>query len=244
MIRRIAVFAGPSLPPPVRPPDPRLLWLPPARAGDGLALDPQACDAVVLIDGRFDAEPAIRHKELLVLLARTQVVGGASMGALRAAELRDHGMIGVGRIYRAYASGRWVGDDEVALLHGPEDMDWRALTTPLVNVRATLVRAVRARVLAAGAARRWLKLAAGIFYQDRTWPFMIAAGREGGLNPREVSDFAAWLPSGAVDLKRADALQAVSLALTLGAPPPRPPPPATSFTAALAKQLAGRPPPG
>ena len=79
----------------------------------------------MLIDGLFDASPAVRHKELLQLMARgVPVIGAASMGALRAAELAPFGMIGVGRIFTAYAAGALVGDDEVALLHGPEELGW------------------------------------------------------------------------------------------------------------------------
>src|SRR5213076_1722914 len=149
---RILVFAGPSLPPAARPVDGVFEWRAPAMAGDGLAALEEAPRAVVLIDGLFDRYPAIRHKELLALIeAGVPVVGGASMGALRAAELHTLGMIGVGRIFEAYASGRINGDDEVAVLHGPADMDWAALTVPLVNVRATLARALRERVIGAAA---------------------------------------------------------------------------------------------
>ena len=39
------------------------------------------------------------------------------MGALRAAELSAHGMVGVGRIFGWYRDGVVVDDSEVALLH-------------------------------------------------------------------------------------------------------------------------------
>ena len=239
----IHVFAGPSLPPPARPSDPRLVWRPPARAGDMLVLEAQPGDRVVLIDGLFDTSPAVRHKELLILLARgVAVIGAASMGALRAAELAEFGMIGVGDVFTAFASGRLIGDDEVALLHGPERLGWAPMTEPLVNVRATLIRAVRARALAPADARRLRALAAGIFYQHRTWAAVLETAASEGLGGEALARFERWLPGGRVDLKARDAQRAVAFALTADLPTvQRPPPPATHFTAALRRDVAARP---
>ena len=46
---------------------------------------------ILIIDGVFQSEPAVRHKEILWALSLgVPVVGAASMGALRAAELFPH----------------------------------------------------------------------------------------------------------------------------------------------------------
>ncbi len=240
---RIAVFAGPSLPPPERPDHPRFAWLAPAVAGDAYALAEARPLAVVLIDGLFDDWPAIRHKELLDLIAEgIPVIGAASMGALRAAELHGLGMIGAGRIFEAYARGHLTGDDEVAVLHGPEAMGWAPLTEALVNVRATLWRAVRDRVVPADFARAALRRAQATFYKDRTWASLIH-----GLAPcpdlaRGARALEAWLPAGRVNLKRRDAALALDAALTLvdapaAAPRGRPRPPRSLFAEALADQV-------
>ncbi len=243
MTETIVVFAGPSLPPEVRPADPRLDWRGPAAAGDAVRLAAVPPRAVALIDGLFDQHPAIRHKELLELIALgVTVIGAASQGALRAAELQAFGMIGVGRIFAAFAKGRLVSDDEVAVLHGPADYGWRALTEPLVNVRATLARAARARVIGAPAARRVIEAARRIHYAERAWPGVLRAAGDGGdLAAAEVEALRAWLPAGRVDLKRADALAGVDHALSLGPgpPPARPFPPRTVFSDALAAAVTG-----
>jgi hypothetical protein len=238
---RIAVFAGPSLPPSVRPNDPRLVWLPPAAAGDAYALIAARPRAVVLIDGLFDAWPAIRHKELLDLIAAgVPVIGGASMGALRAAELHRFGMIGVGRIFVGYAAGRLTGDDEVAVLHGPEALGWAALTEALINVRATLLRATRQRVVTAEAGRAVLLAAQAVFYKDRTWRGLCQALARppGGAPPARALE--AWLPAGRVNLKQADALACVAAALDLGGDQGAPPfsLPRSPFAQALADQVS------
>ncbi len=239
----IIVFAGPSLPGRARPADRRLDWRPPAVAGDAIvAMESRPC-VVALIDGLFDEWPAIRHKELLSLIAEgVSVFGGASMGALRAAELHGLGMIGVGHIFDAFRRGLIDADDEVALVHGPAAFDWSPLTEPLINVRATLLNAVRRRVIAARDARGLLGVARSIFYKHRTWTAILdAAAANEMIAPGRLETFRAWLPAGYVDLKRRDALACVQAALRHGATPQpsRPQPPRTVFSDVLGEQVAG-----
>jgi hypothetical protein len=149
----IAVFLGPSLP--AREarrllPDARVF--PPARQGDvwrALARRPRA---IALIDGVFESEPSVWHREILDALdAGVPVIGAASMGALRAAELAGQGMRGVGRIYRWYRDGVVRDDAEVALLHADAEHGYQPLTVPLVNVRWAAEVARRRGVL------RWMR---------------------------------------------------------------------------------------
>ena len=236
------VFAGPSCPPSMRRQYSSLSWRDPVVAGDMLRLlsDPPKC--VVIIDGLFDQRPAVRHKEILLLLSQgVHVLGGASMGALRAAELSAFGMVGVGQIYRAYSDGRLTGDDEVALLHGPGEFDWTPLTVPLVNVRATLVAATRARVLPVGAARRMLQVSAAIFYQHRTWEGLTSAWIDDGRLAPPPNAFLQWLTAGVVDIKRLDAADCIHTAIRIAPQPASatPPPPDTLFTRALSRSALG-----
>ena len=65
------------------------IYLPPAAQGDiVLAAHAFRPRAMVLIDGQFEDRPAVRHKEILWALAQgIGMIGAASMGALRAAEI-------------------------------------------------------------------------------------------------------------------------------------------------------------
>ena len=63
--------------------------------------------------------------------------GGASMGAVRAAEMQAEGMNGIGRVYRLLRRG-WSDRDETYVLHAPAALHYRCLTWPLVNIRYTL----------------------------------------------------------------------------------------------------------
>src|SRR5881397_1767342 len=113
---RVIVFAGPTLP---RQPDAAWRSLlagcdlrPPARRGDVLAALAARPGALVLIDGYYYSVPAVTHKELRYALdAGVRVLGAASLGALRAAEMAPLGMAGVGWVYEQYRSGAIDGDD-------------------------------------------------------------------------------------------------------------------------------------
>jgi len=210
-VTRLLAFAGPSLTPADRAARPDVEWRPPAQAGDMLRLVGEGGPGRILclIDGYFDHRPAVRHKELLLLLARgMSVYGAASIGALRAAEMRTFGMAGVGAIFAAYARGTLTGDDEVALVHAGAERDWRPLSVPLVDVRATLCAARRARIIGARDARAMLRAAGAIHYVDRQWQDICRA-----VVPERRLAFEAWLRTGAVSQKRIDALACLDAAV-------------------------------
>ena len=229
----VVAFAGPSLLPSDRAAFPGVDWRAPAEAGDLLRLPRGRALTICLIDGYFDHRPAVRHKEILLLLSEgVGIVGGSSIGALRAAEMAPFGMQGVGAIYRAYANGSIDGDDEVALAHGPEEWGWRPLSVPLVEVRATLCRAVRMGILRTGEARAVREAARAIHYVDRTWEAVLAAAtaRAGGRLRKA-------LPRVQIPLKRLDAIRCVSAAIAGPRRPwPRPEAVRTVFLDALAQE--------
>ena len=71
------------------PPATELAVLPPAARGDLYRAALAGPQVIGLIDGYFDGVPAVAHKEILWALDQgIRVLGAASMGALRAAELR------------------------------------------------------------------------------------------------------------------------------------------------------------
>lgn len=99
---------------------------------------------IAIVDGAFGNVPSVWHKEILFAMAAgVEVSGASSMGALRAAELFEFGMIGVGRIYRLYRSGTWSDDDVVAVIHAPADLAYCPLSHAMVNIRYTMRRLVQ-----------------------------------------------------------------------------------------------------
>jgi hypothetical protein len=228
----VIAFAGPSLKAADRESLPSVDWRPPAEAGDLLELA-TGVSTLCLIDGYFDHRPAVRHKELLFLLAKgARIFGAASIGALRAAEMESCGMIGVGAIFAAYARGSLAGDDEVALIHAGPERDWRPMSVPLVDVRATLCAARRAGILDRRDARALLRAAASIHYVDRQWRALCGVLADSASR----TAFETWLETGAVSQKRADALACIEAAIHDSEDGREPPPMVhTCFLDALAR---------
>jgi hypothetical protein len=201
----VLVFAGPSL----GRADaglPGLTYLPPAAEGDIYRAAREGPRAIALIDGYFEAQPAVWHKEILWAMSQgIHVFGAASMGALRAAELWSFGMVGAGVIYRAYRRGVLIDDAEVAVLHGPAELGYPSVTEALVNVRANLSRAHAGGVLSRATRRLVLRSAASIYYKDRTWERILGEAVRNGMAAEEAATVKHWLKSSSIDLKRRDA---------------------------------------
>jgi hypothetical protein len=198
----VVVFAGPTIPAAEIRSRLECTVLPPAAVGDVLRAVRAGPRAIGLIDGVFERVLPVWHKEILWALSRgVHVFGAASMGALRAAELHAFGMVGVGRIFQAYRDGELEADDEVAVLHGPAEVGFAAVTEALVNVRATLERARAEGILAKQEAQALVDAARALHYRERTWEALL--GRQD--QPVLASRLRDWLPDGRVDQKRADA---------------------------------------
>ena len=133
------------------------------------------------------------------------VYGAASIGALRAAELAEFGMKGVGQIYQQYRTGELTDDDEVAVLHGPAEIDYVQVTEAMVNVRATVEDALQTGIVEPDLASALIEIAKSLFYKDRTYEAMLKLASTRGFAPAAIDRFAAWLPRGQVDQKRVDA---------------------------------------
>lgn len=159
-----------------------------------------------IIDGIFFDRAAVGHREILsALAAGVKVVGGASMGALRASELDTHGMIGVGKIYEWYRDGIIESDDEVAVSTNPDTFE--PISVPLVNIRETLKAALVAGIISEKEHADLLGLAISTYYPDRSYLGLAKEATKKGLIPEEktksVLDF--FINEG-VDVKREDAV--------------------------------------
>jgi hypothetical protein len=128
-------------------------------------------------------------------------------------------MEGIGLIFEAYRDRELTDDDEVALRHAPAEGGYTPLSEPMVNIRATLGAAVTDAALSATTADALENLAKAMFYPHRSFASMIEAGAHAGLPATELQALTAWLPLGAVDQKRDDALallDAISERLSAG----------------------------
>jgi hypothetical protein len=204
---RVCLFVGPSLAAAeietaFRSIDAEVTVLPPVQQGDILRLAEPLPDVIGIIDGLFFHVPSVLHREILFALERgARVLGAASTGALRAAELDAFGMEGVGEIYRLYRDGAIDADDEVAVLHAGQPEGYRPLTEALISVRHNLRRARAHQVISSRSAAAVLVAMKRLHFSQRTWAAALAATPQD-----ERAALAGFLERDAVDPKQQDAL--------------------------------------
>ncbi|MCL7412960.1 MAG: TfuA-related McrA-glycine thioamidation protein [ANME-2 cluster archaeon] len=182
-------------------------YRPPVKRNDiNILLDKGTPDIIGIIDGIFFDRAAVAHREILrALKAGVTVVGGCSMGALRASELDTYNMIGVGRIYEWYRDGVIESDDEVAVTFHPETLE--PLSIPLVNIRVTLEHAVEQDAINPDLSEKLLETARSMYYPDRTFAAIVKRSVENGHIPGSDKDtIIEYLIHNEVDVKREDAL--------------------------------------
>ncbi len=218
------IFLGPSLPVEEARQILDAIYLPPAGQTDMLTATVNCQpDVIGLIDGVFLQSLSVWHKEILYALDRGILVyGSSSMGAIRAAETAAFGMVGVGEVYRQYASGELIDDDEVALSHGPAEQGFRKMSEPMVNVRATFQAAHSSGIIDADQLAHLLAVAKSIYFAERTFPAIFAAASTQGLPPAVLDKMASYVNTNYVDVKRQDAIELLvairQLSVSCGSP--------------------------
>jgi hypothetical protein len=116
-------------------------------------------------------------------------------------------MVGVGTIFAAYASGQLVDDDAVAQVHGPAELDYIALSEPLVNIEATL-DVLRKRGLVNEEEAAGIRQAArATFFKERSYDSVVAAS---SLSPPRRAVIAGLIERHRQDLKREEAAELVA----------------------------------
>ena len=202
------IFVGPTLPARVcREMLPEATVLPPAACGDIYRAWQRGARTIVLVDGTFDHRLAVWHKEILWAISRgVAIIGTSSMGALRAAELHDFGMIGHGRVFQWFREEALEDDDEVAVAHEPGERDYRPSSEALVNIRVTLALARNEQIVSATAAEALGTIAKRLFYPERTYPEILRRAAPPVLAPVDHERLTGWLRINAIDQKRADAV--------------------------------------
>lgn len=207
------IFLGPSLP----IAEARTLldadYRPPLQRGDLPAALRDNPPLIGIIDGQFYQSLSVSPGEVLAALATgVPLLGAASMGALRAAELHTRGMSGIGRIFEWYRDGYLEADDEVALLYDSESH--RPLSEPLVNIRHALEQATHAGILTPDEAQHLIAVAQDLFFPERTYPALLARA---ALPPATVAALTHYLAAHPHDLKGDDARALLRHARTLTA---------------------------
>lgn len=170
----------------------------PVACGDILRVLRLKPKMIVIIDGYFEQRGSVWHKEILFALEKgVTVIGASSMGALRAAELDEFGMIGIGEIYQQYKTGKIIADDEVTVTHS-SNAHYGKTVTALINDRFTLQKAITAGVIDENEANTLIQQLKKLPYFGRS--LYIESKK---LGHRGLGE---WLEHNYIDQKKKDAL--------------------------------------
>ncbi|WOB11350.1 TfuA-like protein [Piscinibacter gummiphilus] len=205
---RPLVFGGPSL---SRVPQ---SWLsrcevrPPARRDDLFALLDRPAATVVLVDGLFGGSMAVTPLECAQLISRGwTVVGAGSIGALRASELWQTGMIGVGTIYQLMRLGEIDADTDVAVSYDPDT--WSEISVSIVQLRALL--GALPHGLASPPIDELLESARSIYWLERSWSHVWQAWARIGMTSDTLNRAKFLASDDRIHPKKRDAVEAIRL---------------------------------
>jgi TfuA protein len=192
----------------------------PAKKGDLMMLltsysnsteEPNSTNFVGLVDGLFLQDYPPTPIEVYQLLSNKNfhVVGGASIGALRAIELEKFGMVGIGKIFELFRNGATDADDEVAVTFqqgAGEDIQSEAM----IDIRFNLFVACRKQIITDRVKRAIAKTAKSIYFPYRNYTHVLEQTR---LDFPELSTqldlFSAYINENRLSLKEHDAIKVV-----------------------------------
>ncbi|NJK73193.1 MAG: hypothetical protein HC786_26920 [Richelia sp. CSU_2_1] len=208
LFKSTAVFLGPSL----HKDEARQIldadYYPPVKKGDIYRIIASGVKTIIIIDGVLHGARPVWHREILEAIDRGIAVCGASgIGALRAAELQAFGMMGLGTIFEWYRDGIIDGDDEVALRYSSESDNFAPLSEPLVNIRYTLLDAVKNNCLTADLSEGAIAYIKQLYYADRSFEQLLNSPVVRGFSEFDRERLATCLLTKRVDLKKIDAIK-------------------------------------
>jgi thiopeptide-type bacteriocin biosynthesis protein len=211
MATNVCVFLGPTLPLRQARKLLRATFFGPATQGDVLRVVQRRPAVIAVIDGAFHFVPSIWHKEILAALEQGILVyGGASIGALRAAELAHYGMIGVGEIYERFHSGKWEDDDEVAVTFAPKEQQYRPLSLAMVDIRDICEAAASARAIEYQSASGIVSVAKDLYFPQRIWPTIEQSALKAGITEAAITSLREFRRAYGPTLKQRDTLRMLS----------------------------------
>lgn len=125
-------------------------------------------NVIGIVDGKFMQSLAVSPTEIMdALRCGIRVYGASSIGALRAVEMRNHGMIGCGEIYRHVLSQAYFRDDQLGLIF--YDSSNRRPNLPHIDLLFSVTKAVEQKKLDRSLAQLILKSYEQIYFADRNW---------------------------------------------------------------------------
>lgn len=188
-------------------------YRPPAKKGDflRLATNPEV-RIVGFVDGVFlqDYPPTPIEVYQLAIKEGVILAGAASLGALRAVELEKFGMVGIGKIFQLYRTGKINADDEVAVTFVPEG-NYQLQSEALIDIRYNLFLAHRKGIISRQTKKALARVAKEIYFPYRTYSNVIEEAKaKYQILAEEIDSFHSYIASNRKSLKELDAMHLVS----------------------------------
>jgi hypothetical protein len=203
---RIIIFTGPSLSQEEAKKILKADYRPPVGRGDVSKAIKDQPVIIGIIDGVFHQQPAVSHREIMDALNQgVIVVGGASMGALRSAELENMGMIGVGKVFQYYKEGLVESDDDVAVVFEPST--YEQLSEALVSMKYNFDKAVQKGIISYEELDKLYKAAKAIYYPKRTYNSVF---QNSHLGDEKIVKLKRFLDREGLDIKKQDAKEVLN----------------------------------
>ena len=193
----------------------------PAKKGDLLVLSasslislknqPNEINFVGLIDGLFLQDYPPTPIEVFQLLSNKnfRVVGGASIGALRAVELEKFGMVGIGKVFELFKNGTTNADDEVAVTFHPGD-GVSIQSEAMIDIRFNLFIANKKNIITKRTKHIIAKTAKSIYFPYRNYSNIIEETRTKYPElSRELDSFSSYINHHRLSLKEIDAIKVI-----------------------------------
>ena len=187
-------------------------YRPPAKKGDFLkiASEENGIGFVGFIDGVFLQDYPPTPIEVYSLLRKNNLVlaGAASLGALRAVELEKFGMVGIGRIFQLYKSGKLESDDEVAVTFS--DQDYKLQSEAIIDIRYTLYWAVKDGIISKHTKDVLVKIAKQIYFPSRNYDEIIERAKtDATIEKKELERFKEYVTKHRRSLKEEDSIKLI-----------------------------------
>lgn len=182
-------------------------YKPPIKRGDLTKLLQQRDDVEIIgiIDGVFHQSPAVAHKEILQALDNDIiVVGGASMGALRACELYPYGMRGVGTIFSDYKNGAIDSDDDVAVSFNPET--YQQMSESWINMKYNFQMARDDGIISDQEKDDLLEISKNTYYPKRSFEYTV---KKSSLDAEKQKQLLEYIKDKDFDIKYEDAKKVI-----------------------------------
>jgi TfuA protein len=181
--------------------------------------EPNDVTYVGLIDGLFLQDYPPTPIEVYQLLAnkRFRVVGGASLGALRAVELEKFGMKGIGKVFELFKNGVTDADDEVAVTFYPNQHDERsriedqdAQSEAMIDIRYNLYLAFKKNIISGRTKQMITRVAKSIYFPNRIYSNVLETTRVKFPDlSGELDSFYLYLEKNRRSLKERDAIEVI-----------------------------------